>query len=95
MPWPMNNVEDRLCDSGEDPVNDARVNLASLDGVLLRWGQGPNVTLDAECDEHGVEEAAPLAIVGLIDVQSDRDMGANGDSLEEAGSTETSSLEEE
>ena len=49
-----NGVEDHLSDSGEDPVDDARVNLAPLIGVLLGWGRGLDVTLDAKCDERGV-----------------------------------------
>jgi len=79
------NVEDGLGDSDEDPVDDAGVDHAPLAVTLLRRGRRPNVTLETELAECGVEEAAPLAIIGLVDVQRDGDMGADGDHLEDGG----------
>jgi hypothetical protein len=43
------------------------------------------VTLEAKLAERGVEEAVPLAIVGLVDAQRDGVVGADGDRLEDGG----------
>ena len=72
---PTNNVKD----SGEDLVDDAGVDHAPLVVTILGRGRRLNMALKAELAKRGVEEAAPLAIVGLVNVLRDQDVGANGD----------------
>jgi hypothetical protein len=77
--------EDALGDCSEDPVDDASIHHAPLTITVSIRGSRMDMALEAELAEGGVEEVAPLAIVGFIHVEDDRDMVADGDALDLGG----------
>lgn len=62
-------------DGALDPVKDGAVNLRP-EGVI---GVAVDVVQQAKLAAHGLEEGGPLAIVGLLHVEDDWDMGLHGD----------------
>ena len=80
-----NDVENALGDGGEDPFDDAGINPAPLVIAFLGRGGGTNVALETEFAEGGIEEVAPLAMVGFVHVEDDRDVVADGDALDRRG----------
>ena len=59
----------------EEPVHEALVHHPLWISALSSSGRGLNVGKKAEFADDGVEEATPLLVVGLDDVQDHRDMG--------------------
>ena len=80
-----NNVEDGLVYGGEDPVDDACVNHAPLAVAIIIGRSRTDVALKAEFSEGRLEEETPLAVVGLVHVKDDRNVMADGNSLDLGG----------
>ena len=93
-----NNIEDTFGDGDEYPVDDAGIHPAPLAiAVLIRSG-GVDVTLEAEFTEGGLEEQPPLAVVGVVHVENDRNVVADRDPLDggsRGGATKNPPSEEE
>lgn len=59
---------------GVDPVDDAGVGLEPVGVVGARHGVGGDVVMKTKLGEDSVEEATPLAVVGVFKIQDDRDV---------------------
>jgi len=81
-----NDVEDAFGHRGEDPVGDAGIHHGPLAIAIGRRGQRTDMAGQAELAERGFEEAAPLSIVALFQIEDDRDMMMNGEALDGRGS---------
>lgn len=79
------DVEDAFGDGGENPVDNATVDHASFVIAVFERSRGAHMANEAKFAERWFEETTPLSIVGLLHVESDRDMVANGDALDRRG----------
>lgn len=57
---PVDDVEDRLGDGCEDPIDDAGIGQLPFSVAIGRRGGGVNVAGEPELAKNGVEEAPPL-----------------------------------
>lgn len=83
--FPADYVEDTFEDHSEDSVDDARAHHAPFTVALLGQGEHSDVALNAKFAEGRVEEAKPLAVVVLFEIEDDADVGTDGDHLENKG----------
>ena len=89
----VDDVEDVFGDGVVEPINHAVVDIdhAPLGVAVVFQGRWRvDVVGETELAEDGVEGAAPLAVVGLVDVE-DRDVRADVDGLEQGGRSWNSS----
>ena len=81
----VDDVEDGLGDGGVDPIDDAVVDHAPFGGALRHRCWSPNMVLQPELPEDGVQEGAPLGVVGFLKVEDDGDVGADVHRLKDGG----------
>ena len=77
----VDEVEDALVDGGVDPIGEGAVDLTPLGIAFVEWRRRANVADEAKLAEDGVEQAAPLAVVGVEEVEEDGDVVADVDRL--------------
>jgi hypothetical protein len=81
----VDDVEDVLGVRGVDPIDHTVVNHGPLRVALGHRRRRGDVSLETKLAEGGVEEASPLAVIGLVKVEDDRDVGADVDGLKQRG----------
>jgi hypothetical protein len=79
------DVVDALGDGLEDPVGDAGVDAPPLAIAVVVRRKGGDVILEPELAKGGLEELAPLAVVAFIQIKHDRNVVADGESLDLGG----------
>jgi hypothetical protein len=81
----VDDVEHRFGDGGVDPADDAVVIHVPLSVAFVQRGRRANMLSETELAEDFIEEAPPVAVIGLIDVKGDRDMSTDVHCLENGG----------
>ena len=81
----VDDVEDGLGDGVEDPVDDAGISQLPLAIALSRRGGRTDMRREPELAKDGVEEAPPLGIVAVVEIERHGNMGADVDCLENGG----------
>ena len=72
-------VEDVLGDGAIEPAADGTVGLVPCISARIRGRGAVDVAKEAELAAHGLEEAAPLGVIGGAEFQLDRDVRLDGD----------------
>jgi hypothetical protein len=81
----VDDVEDRLAECGVDPIGDAEIGLAPVDVALRHGWRRGDMRLETELAEDRVEEAVPLAVVGVGEIEKDGDVRVDVHLLHNSG----------
>jgi hypothetical protein len=78
----VDDVEDGLLDGVVEPIDDAMIDLAPLRRTLRQWRRGTDVVGNPELAKNGLKETAPLAVIGVVELNEDGDMRTDVHRLE-------------
>jgi hypothetical protein len=73
----MDDLQDLVRANGEDPVNNALINLFPIAIALDERRRSEDVAVEPKLVERGVEEHAPVRVVGVGELQGDRNVSMN------------------
>jgi hypothetical protein len=80
-------VENGFGEGEKNPVDDASINQLPVGVMLADEGGSADVFGQAELAENGIKEATPLGVVGFVEIQHHRNVGADVDNLDDRGSS--------
>jgi hypothetical protein len=81
----VDDVRDTLVDGGAEPIHHTVVVEDPVGVALVQRRRGEDVRSEPELAEDGVEEAPPLAVVRLVEVEDDGHVRVDVDLLAERG----------
>jgi hypothetical protein len=77
----VDDLENRLSDGVIEPIDDAMINLTPFRRSLGHGWRGADVIFNSELAKNRIEETTPLAVVGIVEIKKNRDVGTNVHSL--------------